>query len=406
MVESDHKPLETIFSKPLASAPRWLQKILMRLQRYDLVIQYKKGKEMYLADTLSHHYLGAEDSGTTAKVSHICSKLEQELETDEGLDEINQLLAQEAQVNEYHVATDSDETLQAVKIIIKKGWPDEKSRLPPVTAPYYHLRDELLTQDGLIFRGDRLIVPKSLRRQTIKELHASHQGVEATLRRARETLYWPNMKNEIKDHISRCDVCLWFVPKQPKETLISHAIPNRLWVKVATDLFKYKQKSYLVTVDYFSNFFEIDRLYDTRTKAAILKLKAHMARYGIPDEFQLGSNQGLQFRSNEFHSFAENYGFKHTLTSPYHHQSNGMAESAVKRAKKVVRVAEATKRDLYLILLDYRNTPQEGLDTSPAQRPMNRRTKTTMPTSSKLLDPEVVPGVHEKIRRRYLTVTV
>ena len=44
----------------------------------------------------------------------------------------------------------------------------------------------------------------------------------------------------------------------------------------------------------------------------------------------------------------------------------GMPKSAVRRAKKVVRVAEATKRDPYLILLDNRNTPQEGLDTSPA----------------------------------------
>ena len=238
----------------------------------------------------------------------------------------------------------------------------------------------------------------SLRRQTVKELHASHQGVDATLRRARETLYWPNIKGEIKDHISKCDVCPQFAPKQPKETLISHAIPNRPWAKEATDPFECKQKSYLVTVDYFSNFFEIDRLYDTTTKVVILKLKVHMARYGIPDE--LVFDQGPQFRSHEFHNFAENYGFRHTLTSPYHHQSNGMAESAVKRAKKVVRVAEATKRDPYLILLDYRNTPQESLDTSPAQRPMSRPTKTTMPTSSKLLDPEIVSGVHEKVRRR------
>ena len=206
------------------------------------------------------------------------------------------------------------------------------------------------------------------------------------------------MTSEIRDHISKCDVCPQFAPKQPKETLISHAIPNRPWAKVAADLFEYKQKSYLVTVDYLSNFFEIDRLYDRTTKAVILKLKAHKARYGIPDE--LVSDQGPQFRSHEFHSFAENYGFKHTLTSPYHHQSNGMAESPVKRAKKVLLVAEATKRDPSLILLDYRNTPQEGLDTSPAQRLMNRRTKTTMQTSSKLLDPEIVSGVHEKIRRR------
>ena len=51
VVDSDHKPLETIFGKPLASAPRRLQKMFMRLQRYDIDIQYKKGSEMYLTDT-------------------------------------------------------------------------------------------------------------------------------------------------------------------------------------------------------------------------------------------------------------------------------------------------------------------------------------------------------------------
>ena len=57
---------------------------------------------MYLADTLSRHYLETEDGATAAKVSHIRSKFKQELETDEGLDKINQL-AQEAQENKYHV---------------------------------------------------------------------------------------------------------------------------------------------------------------------------------------------------------------------------------------------------------------------------------------------------------------
>ena len=53
IVDSDHKPLETIFGKPLASAPRRLQKMFMRLQRYDINIQYKKGSEMYLATRLA-----------------------------------------------------------------------------------------------------------------------------------------------------------------------------------------------------------------------------------------------------------------------------------------------------------------------------------------------------------------
>ena len=52
-VQSDHKPLEVIFKKPLLSAPQRLQRMLLKLQCYDLDVQYKKGTEMYIADFLS-----------------------------------------------------------------------------------------------------------------------------------------------------------------------------------------------------------------------------------------------------------------------------------------------------------------------------------------------------------------
>ena len=52
-VESDHKPLEMIHQKSLASAPPRLQSMLLQLQRYDVTIRYRPGKEMLLADALS-----------------------------------------------------------------------------------------------------------------------------------------------------------------------------------------------------------------------------------------------------------------------------------------------------------------------------------------------------------------
>ena len=54
---SDHKPLEMISKKPIANAPKGLQRLLLRLQRYDITVVYKKGSEMFLANTLSRAYL-------------------------------------------------------------------------------------------------------------------------------------------------------------------------------------------------------------------------------------------------------------------------------------------------------------------------------------------------------------
>ena len=179
------------------------------------------------------------------------------------------------------------------------------------------------------------MVSKALRKRMLQALHASHKGIESTLRRARETIYWPNMKSDIKDFTSKRETCASYSTRQQKETLISHEVPDRPCAKISTDLFNLDHKNYILTVDYFSGFFEIDRLYDQKVSTVIRKLKTHMARHGIPDE--LLADSGSRYTSREFKSFAKEYNFNHMTTSPYHHQSNGRAESAVKEAKKILK---------------------------------------------------------------------
>ena len=64
-IESDHKPLEAILLKPLARAPRRLQLIMMRLQKYDFTVHYERGKNMHLADMLSRAYLPTKEKKWT-----------------------------------------------------------------------------------------------------------------------------------------------------------------------------------------------------------------------------------------------------------------------------------------------------------------------------------------------------
>ena len=56
-VESDHKPIESIWKKPLHTAPPHIQRMLLQLQKYDLHIEFVKGKSIPLAKTLSRKYL-------------------------------------------------------------------------------------------------------------------------------------------------------------------------------------------------------------------------------------------------------------------------------------------------------------------------------------------------------------
>ena len=57
-IETDHKPLEIMHKKPLLSAPKRLQKMLLHLQKFDLTIKYKRGSEVIIADMLSRAPMG------------------------------------------------------------------------------------------------------------------------------------------------------------------------------------------------------------------------------------------------------------------------------------------------------------------------------------------------------------
>ncbi|MCP3889967.1 MAG: transposase family protein, partial [Desulfobulbaceae bacterium] len=265
-----------------------------------------------------------------------------------------------------------------------------------ILTPYFNHSDELTSHDGLVFRGERVVIPRTLISKMCERVHSSHIGIEGCLRRARECLFWPNMNSDLKEYMSQCSICLSLdSTSQQKETLMSHELPLRPWEKVGVDLFELDNKDYLITVDYYSNFWEVDRLYKTSSNAVISKLKNHFARYGIPDKVM--SENGPQFDSQTFSNFAREWDFDHLTSSPGHSQSNGKAESAVKTAKRLIRKANKAGSDIYLAILDYRNTPNQVTSNSPVQSLLMRRTKTLLPTTSNLLKPSVTQ-VRDKLK--------
>ena len=97
-----------------------------------------------------------------------------------------------------------------------------------------------------------------------------------------EVVYWPKMGKDIEDFISSCAVHKSYQPNQQKEPMVSHEIPTRPWEKVGCDLFDFEDNHYLVCVDYYSDYFELDRICDKKGKEVISKLKSQFARHGIP----------------------------------------------------------------------------------------------------------------------------
>lgn len=383
IVHSDHKPLESIMKKPLHKAPRRLQGMMLRLQMYDIEVRYQQGKTMALADALSR----AHPTG-------------QKLQHDAQFETVSSMLCvKDEKLKQLKDATAIDETSTVLKRTISEGWPATREDCHNLIMPYFNVRDELGLQDGLIFRGERVVIPHSMREDMKKCLHSSHLGIEGCKRRARESIFWPGMNDEIRQFISKCETCQSFQPAQQTEPLMPIEIPSRPWKRVGTDLFKFEQRNYLVTVDYYSGFIEVDKLESTDTKAVIHKLKAHFARHGIPEE--VISDNGPQYSAQEFANFAATWGFNHCTSSPHRSQANGKAEAAVKVVKQLMRKAVESNSDPYLALLDHRNTPSEKCQSSPAQRLFNRRTRTLLPTTESLLAPKVV-AAKDRLKERQM----
>ncbi|PIK57193.1 hypothetical protein BSL78_05892 [Apostichopus japonicus] len=334
---------------------------------------------MYLADTLSRAFLNTQERSVT------------EAET-ESINMIDFLPISKATQRNMQEATDKDPSLKTVKDYIVQGWPEHKHFIPYYLHPYYSMREELSVQDGIVFKGQQCVIPESMRNEIRKKLHSAHTGIQSTIRRARDSVYWPGMAKDLSDMIKLCTVCNKYQTMPQKEPLISHNTPERPWEKIGCDLFTVDSKDYLCTVDYYSDIFEVDHLSHKKDSQTVIKmLKKHFSNHGIPN--QLFSDNGPPFNSTEFSEFSDKYQFDHTTSSPRYPQSNGKVESAVKIAKNLIKKTSESKGDFYLNLLNWRNTPTEGLNSSPAQRLYSRRTKTLIPTVNSLLKPKVPNNV-------------
>ncbi|XP_061170330.1 uncharacterized protein K02A2.6-like [Saccostrea echinata] len=109
-------------------------------------------------------------------------------------------------------------------------------------------------------------------------------------------------------------------------------------------------------------------------------MKTFFACHGLPEK--LRSDNGPQFSSANFKNCTE-LGIEHERSSPHFQSSNGEAERAVQTIKSLWTKCV----DKQLALLDYRTTPLENINLSPAQLLMGRRPRKTLPASYDILKP-------------------
>lgn len=90
---------------------------------------------------------------------------------------------------------------------IINGFPKNRSGMNTELTAYFKYREDLTTQNGLNFKGNRIIISKDLRRDMLRQSHYSHAGIENSTKLARDTMFWPGISKQLKDEIKVCETC-------------------------------------------------------------------------------------------------------------------------------------------------------------------------------------------------------
>ena len=205
------------------------------------------------------------------------------------------------------------------------------------------------------------------------------------------------MSADIEKTVAQCATCATFRRQNNKQPMIPHEIPNRPWAKVGAYIFSFKDHNYLVVVDYFTIFPEVEQLTSKTANGVISVLRQIFARHGIP-ETMICDNR--PFLSHVMAGFSTEMGFEIVTSSPRYAQPNSQSEKCVGIVKSYMRKAHEEGRDFWMSLLQYRNTPITGAPYSPAQLLMNRKLREKMPSTLNTLKPVVVTDGRSTLRRR------
>ncbi|CAC5369073.1 unnamed protein product [Mytilus coruscus] len=285
--------------------------MLLRLQTYNYSVNYNPGKLMFVPDILSRAYIKDDRDNISDDIECFINMV------------IKSMPVSDKKMEEIRDETEKDDKLSIVRKYIREGWPENKYDVPNKINEYWNCKDELTEYKGIVLKGEKIVIPTSLRDEMMKRLHESHLGIEKNKKLATDFKYWPGINGQIDDTISNCGICLENRYSKQKEPMIPSEIPEIPWHTVGTDLFHWNGSDYLIVVDYYSRYFEIAKL-------------------------------------------------------------ENITEKYVNIAKSLLDKAIADEKDPYIALLDYRNTPINDV-SSPAQLLMNRRLRGKLPATQKQL---------------------
>lgn len=387
VIRTDHKPLLAIFGEkrsiPQMAASR-MQRWAIYLANFSYEINYIKGTDNGAADAISRLPL-PEKENMEDQMSYLNFIIQDNFPM-----EVKRVVKE----------TRRDPILAKVHDLINTGWP---YKVEEELKTYHTKQNELTTEEKIVMWGHRVVIPTSMRKGILCELHSGHLGIVKTKALARSYVWWPNIDKDIENLVKGCKACLLQRDNPEKVPLTPWNRPNRPFERIHIDLCgPIKGKQFLIVLDAYSKWVEAFAMDSTTSEKTIALLKQTFARFGIPE--MIVSDNGTQFTSEEFAMFRKRNGIKHYTTAPGNPATNGAAENAVKTFKRSFKAALADERNsntdlntlMQRFLMNYRNIEHNTTGEPPTKLMFGRKIRSQMD----LIKPSQTKSYERKIEQQ------
>ena len=317
------------------------------LREYDLAVKYVGAKNVRLADTLSRLIVPEQDPEIKDLDVSIASIMK----------------IRPRRLAKLQEESRKDPVLVLLSKYIRKGWPDCKQDIEEILHPYWAFRGELALLDGLIVRGNRVVIPTSLRPEMLDRLHLGHQGITGTLQRARRAVYWPKIQDEITEMVQGCEPCQIHGNKKTRAPMRQISAKRPMEV-LSTDIMDFKRQPALVTIDCYSGYILLDPMRSQTASVVVARLNDNIRKFGLAEKIL--SDNGPCFKADKFSEYCEIMEIEHISTSPHYHEGNGRVERAIQTIRSILNKCE-TDYEITKAILAYHDTPIDASLPSPGE---------------------------------------
>jgi transposase InsO family protein len=353
---TDNRAIQLIFGNAAKRPPARIERLGLRLTQFDYTIQHRPGASN-IADYFSRHPCENASEVIQSENQHLELYINRIVESN---------LPPAVTRDEVRRATLADPELMMLAKFIKQ----ENVQLPAALNAYKPVVDEISeTSDGIMLRGDRMIIPASLHAKVVNIAHSGHRGIVNTKALIRSHVWFSGIDRMVEQKVQECPLCQATSSKQTYEPLRPSSMPNGPWERVSGDFFGPMDDGtfYFVNIDEYSRNVFVKNIKSVGEVHAIPVLEELFSTYGSPKEYK--TDNGAPFNGYKFENFARKYGFTHKLITPYWPRANGEAERFMKNLGSVVRQASLSGLDKDIVLQEflraYRATPHGTTKQSP-----------------------------------------